>query len=124
LDVSSTVEARNDIAVVGGAAPVTFGMLASAVSVRALSDSLYKFKTRAAFREVICNAYDAHVVAGIDKPIEITSTPEQVAAMSYEEKLATAAKLIKAGLSQRLVAPAMKMDRESMANNLKKAGLI
>lgn len=73
MDVSSVIEAES-VAVVGGRAGKAFGMLASAHSVRALSDTLYKDKERAVAREVICNAHDAHVMGGVDRSIEVKLT--------------------------------------------------
>lgn len=57
----------------------TFGITDSAVFLHNLSDTLYSDKLLACIREPICNAWDAHVEAGIaDTPIEITITGNEV----------------------------------------------
>ncbi len=50
-----------------------FTIQASAKAFRALIDTLYTNKQRAVLRELLTNAYDAHIAAGIpDTPVEVT----------------------------------------------------
>lgn len=49
-----------------------FSIEVNPVAFSLLSQKLYKNPTLAVIRELLCNAYDAHVVAGtLDKPIEV-----------------------------------------------------
>lgn len=74
MQVSSVAESDN-YAIVGGGQAREFKIAASAHTFRILSNSLYQDKEGAIVRETICNAYDAHVMAGIpDREIEITIT--------------------------------------------------
>ena len=43
-----------------------------------LSSTLYSNQKEAVVREVVCNAWDAHIEAGVDLPIEITLTKEKL----------------------------------------------
>ncbi len=60
-------------AVIGGMAPINFSISNSAEFFHILSSTLYSDQILAVVREVLCNAWDAHIVAGVtDKPIQIT----------------------------------------------------
>lgn len=60
-------------AVIGGEATIDFGISSSAEFFNILSSTLYKDQILAVVREVLCNAWDAHIEAGImDRPVEIT----------------------------------------------------
>lgn len=60
-------------AVIGGAKAIDFGISDSAEFFNILSSTLYSNQILAVVRETLCNAWDAHVEAGItDKPIQIT----------------------------------------------------
>jgi hypothetical protein len=60
-------------AVIGGGQAVEFGISNSAEFFNMLSSSLYKDQKLAVIREVLCNAWDAHIDAGCThKPVEIT----------------------------------------------------
>ena len=60
-------------AVIGGIAPINFSISNSAEFFHILSSTLYSDQILAVVREVLCNAWDAHIVAGVtDKPIQIT----------------------------------------------------
>lgn len=60
-------------AVIGGMAPINFSISNSAEFFHILSSTLYSDQILAVVREVLCNAWDAHIAAGVtDKPIEIT----------------------------------------------------
>jgi hypothetical protein len=60
-------------AVIGGAATIDFGISSSAEFFNILSSTLYKDQILAVVREVLCNAWDAHIEAGIiDRAVEIT----------------------------------------------------
>lgn len=59
-------------AVIGGGQTIDFGISNSAEFFDILSRTLYKDQILAVVREVLCNAWDAHIAAGItDKPIQI-----------------------------------------------------
>ena len=59
-------------AVIGGGKAIDFGISNSAEFFDILSRTLYTDQHLAVVREVLCNAWDAHIAAGItDKPIEI-----------------------------------------------------
>lgn len=65
-------------AVIGGAATIDFGISSSAEFFNILSSTLYKDQKLAVVREVLCNAWDAHIEAGItDKPVQITLTNDK-----------------------------------------------
>lgn len=66
-------------AVIGGGKAKSFEMSDSAEFFTVLSDTLYRDKKRAVCREPICNAWDAHVLAGVtDRPIDITLNAEEL----------------------------------------------
>jgi hypothetical protein len=65
-------------AVIGGGQAEAFAMSDSAEFFTVLSDTLYRDKKRAVVREVICNAWDAHIELELDRPIEITLTEEEL----------------------------------------------
>lgn len=65
-------------AVIGGAAAIDFGISSSAEFFNILSSTLYKDQILAVVREVLCNAWDAHIESGCtDKPVEITLTDDR-----------------------------------------------
>ncbi len=69
----STIAELDTHAVIGGGKAQAFGMSDSAEFFTVLSDTLYRDKKRAVVREVICNAWDAHIMVGkTDVPVEIT----------------------------------------------------
>lgn len=59
-------------AIIGGRQAIDFGISDDPAFFQILSSSLYKDPMLAMVRETICNAWDAHIDAGIDTPIEIT----------------------------------------------------
>ncbi len=60
-------------AVIGGQGPMEFGISNSPEFFHILSSTLYSDQILAVVREVLCNAWDAHIEAGKeDLPIEIT----------------------------------------------------
>lgn len=66
-------------AVIGGGGSEAFSMSDSAEFFTVLSDTLYRDKKRAVIREVVCNAWDAHIAAGkTDTPVEITLTDAEL----------------------------------------------
>ncbi|QNG62560.1 hypothetical protein B1VFA_002 [Rhizobium phage B1VFA] len=78
MQVSSIAELDTH-AVIGGGKAEAFGMSESAEFFTVLSDTLYRDKIRAVAREVICNAWDAHIMVGkTDQPIEITLTDQEL----------------------------------------------
>lgn len=68
----SHVSSENTHAVIGGGEARAFGMSESAEFFTVLSDTLYRDKKLAVVREIVCNAWDAHIASGnTDVPIEI-----------------------------------------------------
>lgn len=66
-------------AVIGGGKAQAFGIAETAEFFTVLSDTLYRDKKRAVVREVICNAWDAHIMVGkTDTPVEVTLTEEEL----------------------------------------------
>lgn len=61
-------------AVLGGGQSIDFGISSDPAFFQILSSSLYKDSKKAVVRETICNAWDAHIDSGIDKPIHLTLT--------------------------------------------------
>ncbi len=60
-------------AVIGGKQNIEFGISSSAEFFNILSSTLYKDQILAVVREVLCNAWDAHIEAGCtDRPVQIT----------------------------------------------------
>lgn len=71
MQVSQVIE-QEEFAVIGGGEARAFQIGNSAQAFKILSDSLYSNKQRAVVREVLCNAVDAHIEAGIpERPVEI-----------------------------------------------------
>jgi hypothetical protein len=65
-------------AVIGGAETIDFGISNSAEFFNILSSTLYKDQILAVVREVLCNAWDAHIEAGCtDKPVEVIITKDK-----------------------------------------------
>lgn len=65
-------------AVIGGKQTIDFGISSSAEFFNILSSTLYKDQILAVVREVLCNAWDAHIEAGCThKPVELTLTSEK-----------------------------------------------
>lgn len=67
-------------AVIGGKETIEFGISSSAEFFNILSSTLYSDQLLAVVREVLCNAWDAHIVAGCtDRAVEVSlSTSELV----------------------------------------------
>lgn len=62
-------------AIIGGKQAINFGISDSAEFFNILSSTLYKDQILAVVREVLCNAWDAHIEAGCtDRPVEVTLT--------------------------------------------------
>lgn len=60
-------------AVIGGGTTIDFGISNSAEFFNILSSTLYKDQILAVVREVLCNAWDAHIEAGCtDKPVAVS----------------------------------------------------
>lgn len=65
-------------AVIGGKKTIEFGISNSAEFFNILSSTLYSDQILAVVREVLCNAWDAHIVAGCtDKAVEVTLTSDK-----------------------------------------------
>lgn len=66
-------------AVIGGAKAQAFRMAETAEFFTVLSDTLYSNKKLAVVREVLCNAWDAHIkVKRINTPVRITLTDKEL----------------------------------------------
>lgn len=64
-------------AVIGSKQSIEYGISDSAEFFNILSSTLYKDQILAVVRETLCNAWDAHIDAGItDKPIQVTLTSD------------------------------------------------
>lgn len=78
-------------AVIGGAKAKAFFMSDSAEFFTILSDTLYRDKKLAVVREVVCNAWDAHIMVGkTDLPIEISLTEEELIIKDFGPGIADA----------------------------------
>ena len=60
--------------IVGGQANIDFSISNSPEFFEILSNSLYKDPLYAMIREVLCNAWDAHIASNVDKPISVSIT--------------------------------------------------
>lgn len=66
-------------AVIGGHKTISFGVADDAELMNVLSKALYTDQILAVVRECLCNAWDAHVEAGVtDKPFEVTLTDDEL----------------------------------------------
>lgn len=66
-------------AVLGGHTAAKFKITNHSELFRLLSDTLYQDKKLAVVREVLCNAWDAHIVAGKeDTPVQVECTPNKL----------------------------------------------
>jgi hypothetical protein len=71
-------------AVIGGMAAESFGISDDPAFFHVLSSTLYRDKLRAVIRETLCNAWDAHVEAGLESvPIEVTLTNEKLTIQDF-----------------------------------------
>ncbi|RWJ03429.1 ATP-binding protein [Mesorhizobium sp.] len=78
-------------AVIGGAKAKAFFMSDSAEFFTILSDTLYRDKKLAVVREVVCNAWDAHIMVGkTSLPIEISLTEEELIIKDFGPGIADA----------------------------------
>ena len=65
-------------AIIGGAETIEFGISSSAEFFNILSSTLYKDQILAVVRETLCNAWDAHIEAGVTHlPVQITLTEDK-----------------------------------------------
>lgn len=66
-------------AVIGGSQAIEFGISNSAEFFNILSSTLYKDQILAVVRETLCNAWDAHIEAGVTHiPFEVTLDSEKI----------------------------------------------
>lgn len=83
MEVSQIAELDTH-AVIGGSNVEAFEISNSAEFFTVLSASLYRDKKLAAVREVICNAWDAHIMGGCtDKPVKITLTEDTLTIQDF-----------------------------------------
>ncbi|TXN08955.1 hypothetical protein FV222_00350 [Methylobacterium sp. WL103] len=65
--------------IIGGGKTRAFQVTASAAAFKIMSDSLYRDKERAAVREIVCNAIDAHAMNGNEAvPVKVTLTEDEL----------------------------------------------
>ena len=80
----SFVETLDTHAVMGGGQAKAFRMAETAEFFTVLSDTLYSNKRLAVVREVLCNAWDAHIkVKRQDTPVKITLTNKELMIEDY-----------------------------------------
>lgn len=73
------VQDRVTHAVIGGQVAQSFGIVDTAEFFHVLSSTLYSRKEEAMVREIVCNAWDAHIESGNTKtPIKITLNYDQL----------------------------------------------
>lgn len=81
------VAQQNDFithAVIGGGKSIDFGISNSAEFFNILSSTLYKDQILAVVREVLCNAWDAHIEGGCtDTPVQITLDEEKLVVKDF-----------------------------------------
>ena len=71
-------------AVVGNSESVSMGVSDDAALMHILSSTLYTYPQLAVVREIVCNAWDAHIAAGLtNKPIDVTITPDRITIRDY-----------------------------------------
>ena len=71
-------------AVVGNSESVSMGVSDDAALMHILSSTLYTYPQLAVVREIVCNAWDAHIAAGItDKPIDVSITTDRIIIRDY-----------------------------------------
>ena len=76
-------------AVIGAKEVINFGISNSSEFFNILSSSLYKDQFLAVAREVLCNAWDAHIAAGCtDTPIEVTLTSSHLIVRDFGHAIA------------------------------------
>lgn len=65
--------------IIGGGKTRAFQVTASAAAFKIMSDSLYRDKERAAVREIVCNAIDAHAMNGNEAvAVQVTLTEDEL----------------------------------------------
>jgi hypothetical protein len=80
----SQIQDYDTHAIVGGGLAQSFRMAETAEFFTVLSDTLYTNKKRAMIREIVCNAWDAHLMLGkADVPIEIEVGEAEVVVRDY-----------------------------------------
>ena len=71
-------------AIIGGGEQINFGITDDAMFMHMLSSTLYSDKILAVARETLCNAWDAHIEAGVtDRAVEITVTNDKLVIKDY-----------------------------------------
>lgn len=78
MEVSTAELYETDAFVIGGTDAIECGITGDAYFMQVLSSTLYKNPERAMVREVLCNAWDAHLDAGVTEPVEVTLTPTEL----------------------------------------------
>lgn len=64
-------ENKRDVVIGGNFKTTGFGIATSAKMFHLFSKNIYTYDVRAVIREISCNALDAHVDAGVDKPFSV-----------------------------------------------------
>lgn len=80
----SQIQGLDTHAVIGGGKAQAFEISQSAEFFTVLSDTLYRDKKRAVIREVICNAWDAHIVTNQqDRYVEVSLTETELVIQDF-----------------------------------------
>lgn len=77
MEVSKVSTAVSHV-IIGGQDSIQMGITDNAEFFQMLSSALYRNPKLAMIRETMCNCWDAHVMNGTDRPIEITLTNDKL----------------------------------------------
>lgn len=90
----SPVKENDSYVVLGGQKARHMGMDESAEGFHILSNTLYKHKKLACIREYLCNAVDAHIEAGVTRPVKVSIDNNQLAITDYGKGIEDASMVI------------------------------
>lgn len=81
MQVTSTTNVN--CAIIGGEKPIDFKISTNPEFFNILSKSLYSNPVKAVAREILCNAWDAHIEANQVRPVEVTTTETTFSIKDY-----------------------------------------
>lgn len=81
MQVTSTTNVN--CAIIGGEKPIDFKISTNPEFFNILSKSLYSNPVKAVAREILCNAWDAHIEANQIRPVEVTTTETTFSIKDY-----------------------------------------
>ena len=93
MEISPVVE-NDSYVVLGGQKARHMGMDESAEGFHILSNTLYKHKKLACIREYLCNAVDAHIEAGVTRPVKVSIDNNQLAITDYGKGIEDASMVV------------------------------